>query len=128
MLLYSTRTAVLKNEQGKSVLLCKITLPIGAEAEELDGCTCAFYKRVYELTYAAARAHAQTLQTDGGRLLCLTVKCAESISRGRLVIKRTYSLTGAHGTSHERVFVDKFKLKCDKTKKYSIKERPKYNK
>ena len=127
MLLYSTRTAVFKNGD-KSVLLCKITLPRGAEDTELDARIAEYYKGVYSATHAAAKEYAQTVSPEENRLYTLTVSAVESTKSGRLAVKRTYKITGTSGVLAEKTFTDKFLIKCDKTKKYSIKERQKYNK
>ena len=127
MLLYSTRTAVFKNGD-KSVLLCKITLPTGAEDTALDARIAEYYKGVYSATHAAAKEYAQSLSPEGGRLYTLTVSTAETIRTGRLAVKRTYKITGTGGVVAEKTFTDKFLIKCDKTKKYSIKEWQKYKK
>ena len=127
MLLYSTRTAVFKNGD-KSVLLCKITLPTGAEDTALDARIVEYYKAVYNATHAAAKEYAETVSPEGNRLYTLTVSAVESVKNGRLTVKRTYKITGTGGVVAEKTFTDKFPIKCDKTKKYSIKERQKYNK
>lgn len=120
MLLYSTRTAVFKNE-GKGVLLCKITLPKGADDGELSARISHFYKGIYDVTCSFADRYAKGILPDG-RLRVLTVRCEESAKKNRLIIKRTYALSGSRGAACVRTFVDKFKIKCDKTKKSSLTE------
>lgn len=122
MLLYSKRTAVFKNGE-KSVLLCRIILPTDAKEVELDTSIAEFYARIYEATYSFAKGYAARISPPDGRIATLSVKCADGLKRGRIIIKRTYTLSYANKVVSEKTFVDKFKLKCDKTKKYSVKER-----
>ena len=121
MLLYSTRTAVFKNGD-KSVLLCKITLPVGAEDEEINARISEFYSQIYDATYRLAKDYAARILSPDGRLVTLTVRCSDSVKKDRLIVKRTYTTSHRSGVSREKTFMDKFKIKCDKTKKYSIKE------
>ena len=112
MLLYSTRTAVFKNE-GKGVLLCKITLPKGADDGELSA-------RI-RTGRSMNRSSLSVSSSPIGSIFTL-VRCEESAKKNRLIIKRTYALSGSRGAACVRTFVDKFKIKCDKTKKSSLTE------
>ena len=127
MLLYSTRTAVFKNGD-KSTLLCRITLPIGAEDESLCAVIFKLYKEIYNATYSAAKEYAARISPTDGRLFTVAVTSRESIKKGALVLKRTYKIAGDDGNVTERTFIDKFKVKCDKTNIFTIKEHKKYKK
>ena len=127
MLLYSTRTAVFKNGD-KSTLICRITLPTGAEDEGLSAEVSELYSEIYNATYSAAKEYATRISPPEGRLFTFTVTSAESIKKGTLILKRTYKITSTDSTVIERVFVDKFKVKCDKTNNFTIKEDKKYKK
>ena len=127
MLLYSTRTAVFKNGD-KSTLLCRITLPTGAEDESISARISELYKEIYNVTYSAAKEYAARISPADGRLFTFNVTSRESIKKGRLILKRTYKITGADGAVTERAFVDRFKVKCDKTNNFTIKEHEKYKK
>ena len=127
MLLYSTRTAVFKNGD-KSTLWCRITLPTGAEDEELGARIADFYKEIYNATYSAAREYAERISVSDGRLVTLDISCTHAYKNDRILVKRTYTITGKAGAIAQRSFVDGFALKYDKTKKYSVKEHQKYNK
>ena len=122
MLLYSTRTAVLKNNEGRSVLLCRITLPTGADDEELGGRILELYKPLYDATCSAAKEYAKGLTTTNGRLVTLNVECEHNVKKGRLTVTRTYTVFNTNKPYKKKVFNDKFKIKYDKTRKYSIKE------
>ncbi len=122
MLLYSTRTAVFKNGD-KSVLLCKITLPVGADDEKINATVAKYYSQIYSATYSLAKDYAARLSPPDERLVTLTVKCCDKLKKNRLTLARTYTVSHNGSVIKERMFVDKFKIKCDKTKKYSIKER-----
>ncbi len=121
MLLYSTRTAVFKNGD-KSVLLCRITLPVDAEADELRATVSEFYSRIYEATYSFAKDYAARISSPDGRLASLVVKCEHSLKKRLLTVKRTYTVSHGGQAAKEKIFKDKFKLKYDKTKKNSVKE------
>ena len=127
MLLYSTRTAVFKNGD-KSTLLCRITLPTGAEDESLSAGISKLYKEIYNATYSAAKEYAVRISPPEGRLFTFTVTSIEKIKKGTLILKRTYKIAGDDGNVTERTFVDKFKVKCDKTNIFTIKEHEKYKK
>ena len=127
MLLYSTRTAVFKNGD-KSTLLCRITLPTGAEDESLSAEVSKLYKEIYSATYSAAKEYAVRISPPGGRLFTLTVTSSEKIKKSTLILKRTYKITSTDGTVVERAFVDRFKAKYDKTNNFTIKEHEKYKK
>lgn len=122
MLLYSTRTAVFKNGD-KSVLLCRITLPTDAEDGALCSAVAELYGKIYVATYSFAKAYAARILPPDGRLALLEVKCEHELKKGCLTVKRTYTISHSGKVIKERVFKDKFREKCDKTKKYSIKER-----
>ena len=123
MLLYSTRTAVLKNNEGKSVLLCKITLPTGADEAEVDERISGFYKSIYDTTYAAAKEYALRISGTASSLAIFSVMCEDLVKNDKLILRRTYTLSDSASPSKVRTFKDKFNIKCDKTKNYSIKER-----
>ena len=127
MLLYSTRTAVFKNGD-KSTLLCRITLPTGAEDESLSAEVSELYREVYNATYSAAKEYATRISPPEGRLFTFTVTSSEKIEKGTLILKRTYKITSTDGTVIERALVDKIKVKCDKTNNFTVKEREKYKK
>lgn len=107
MLLYSTRTAVFRNEE-KSTLLCKITLPCGAEDEKLDGIIAEYYQAIYEETYASARAYAARISPPDNRLATFTVACEHGIKKGVLTVKRSYKISYCGSKVKEREFTDKF--------------------
>ena len=107
MLLYSTRTAVFKNGD-KSVLLCRITLPSGAEDEKLNSAIVRFYSEIYEATYASARDCAARMDPPDGRLATLTVTCTHNVKKGAIIVYRSYKITQSGKTLKERQFTDKF--------------------
>ena len=127
MLLYSTRTAVFKNGD-KSTLLCRITLPTGAEDESLSAEVSELYREVYNATYSAAKEYAVRISPPEGRLFTFTVTSIEKIKNGTLILKRTYKITSTDSAVMERTFVDRFKVKCDKTNNFTVKEHEKYKK
>ena len=121
--MYSTRTAVLKNNEGKSVLLCKITLPTGADEATLGEQMSAFYKSIYDVTYTAAKEYALRISSTASSLAIFSVMCEDFVKNEKLILRRTYTLSDSASPSKVRTFKDKFNIKCDKTKNYSIKER-----